>query len=337
MAVANLSGALPAPAHPMANPGFGKRNAPDQARPTGDDFAHLPKREAAIAAFIDRLPEGAAIGAKTLAKVLPDYGQQACGSALRYLREVGHVFIRHVSKVTKTGVRRVTRTFFSRTARPASWWERVGRDETPPPVETSVPEPEPEPAPASDPAPTSAPAPAPAPRRSRAYAALVALRHVDPRLTLSAAECEALESLAGQWLERDTTTEQMTASITAGLPSVIFSPAGFIRRRLEKKMPPIPTRLIAAYDDRSVSRRPPTLSFSPCGDCGGVDLNTVLGDYSCAMCARVPDVTDTFLSEDPWGDRSGEWNGLSPEEVRRRTDGLRVAARQARQARKGRT
>ncbi|MFI2077495.1 hypothetical protein [Streptomyces triculaminicus] len=323
MATANPSAALPAPAHPMANPGFGKRNAPDQAPPTGDDFAHLPKREAAIAAFLDRLPEGAAMDAKTLAKVLPDYGQQACGSALRYLREAGHVFIRHVSKVTKAGVRRVTRTFFSRTVRSGEWWKRFERGEVP---TEGAPEPEPEPVPG----PVRA---APAPRRSRAYGALVALRHADPRLTLSAAECAELEPLVEQWLARDTTVEQMTASVTAGLPAVIFSPAGFIRTRLEKKMPPIPTRLIAAYDDRSVSRRPPTPSFSPCGDCGGVDLNTVLGDYSCATCARVPDVTDTFLPEDPWGDRSEEWNALPPDEVRRHVDGLRVAARQARRGR----
>ncbi|MFI9239221.1 hypothetical protein [Streptomyces sp. NPDC053079] len=325
MATANPSAVLPAPAHPMANPGFGKRNAPDQARPTGDDFAHLPKREASIAAFLDRLPEGAAMDAKTLAKVLPDYGQRACLTALQRLRDAGHLLSRPVAAATERGVRWVTRTFFSRTARSGEWWKRFERGEVP---AEGTPEPEPEPEPV--PAPTRA---APAPQRSRAYGALVALRHSDPRLTLSAAECAALEPLAEEWLARDTTVEQMTAAVTAGLPPVIFSPAGFIRRRLEEKMPPIPTRLIAAYDDRSVSRRPPTLSFSPCGDCGGVDLNTELGDYSCAICARVPDVTDTFLPEDPWGDRSGEWDGLSPEEVRRRTDGLRVAARQARRSR----
>ena len=42
---------------PMANPGFGKRGAPDQRPRTGDDFAHLPEDEASLAVFIDRLPE----------------------------------------------------------------------------------------------------------------------------------------------------------------------------------------------------------------------------------------------------------------------------------------
>ncbi|GAA2947155.1 hypothetical protein [Streptomyces enissocaesilis] len=53
MAVQQLSRvALHAPAHPMAKPGFGKRSAPDQEPRRGRDFAHLPKREAAIAGCI---------------------------------------------------------------------------------------------------------------------------------------------------------------------------------------------------------------------------------------------------------------------------------------------
>ncbi|GAA2912154.1 hypothetical protein GCM10020221_04790 [Streptomyces thioluteus] len=67
----------PLPAHPprMARPGFGKRSAPAQAPRRKDDFAHLPPREASIAAFIDRLPEGAAMDGKSLAAQLPAYGQ----------------------------------------------------------------------------------------------------------------------------------------------------------------------------------------------------------------------------------------------------------------------
>lgn len=52
----------------MANPGYGKRDAPDQRPRTNHDFAHLPPREAAVAAYIDRLPGGADISVKTLAK-----------------------------------------------------------------------------------------------------------------------------------------------------------------------------------------------------------------------------------------------------------------------------
>ncbi|MET7901716.1 hypothetical protein ABZS86_09600 [Streptomyces sp. NPDC005355] len=72
MASHDLSVAPRPHAHPMANPGFGKRGASGQSPRRADDFAHLPRREAAIAAYIDRLPDGTAIDAKTIAKFLGD-------------------------------------------------------------------------------------------------------------------------------------------------------------------------------------------------------------------------------------------------------------------------
>ncbi|KOU11635.1 hypothetical protein ADK88_02720, partial [Streptomyces sp. NRRL F-2295] len=66
-------------AYPMAKPGYGKRNAPDQRPPAREDFALLPARERYVAGFIDRLPQGAAMSVKQLAKHLPLYGQQAIG------------------------------------------------------------------------------------------------------------------------------------------------------------------------------------------------------------------------------------------------------------------
>lgn len=91
MAYTNSSCALPTPAHPMAGPGYGKRPAPDQSPRHSGDFAHLPKREAAVAAFIDRLAEGAAMDHKTLAKHIADYGQAAIRSALKALTNAGHL------------------------------------------------------------------------------------------------------------------------------------------------------------------------------------------------------------------------------------------------------
>ncbi|WP_328720336.1 hypothetical protein OHT52_13145 [Streptomyces sp. NBC_00247] len=112
----------------MAKAGYGKRHAPDQAPRHARDFRHLAPREAAIGAYIDRLPEGAAIGYKTLAEELPDYGQQACRSALDRLTREGH--LRRI-KVHLTGVNGtrhwVTRTYFSRTARNAAWWAELVR------------------------------------------------------------------------------------------------------------------------------------------------------------------------------------------------------------------
>ncbi|MGI5259617.1 hypothetical protein [Streptomyces angustmyceticus] len=109
--------------HPSARPGYGKRAAPAQRPSRPGDFAHLPRREASIAAYLDRLPEGADISVKTLAKVLPDYGQCALRTALRRLSEAGHL-----RRVTETHMSDggsplwVTRTYFSRTPRDDAWW-----------------------------------------------------------------------------------------------------------------------------------------------------------------------------------------------------------------------
>ncbi len=84
MATQHLSPVPPAPvishAYPMAKPGYGKRNAPDQRPPARADFVLLPARERYVAGFIDRLPQGAAMSVKQLAKHLPLYGQQAIGT-----------------------------------------------------------------------------------------------------------------------------------------------------------------------------------------------------------------------------------------------------------------
>ncbi|MFI1189128.1 MarR family transcriptional regulator [Streptomyces californicus] len=134
MATQHLSPVPPAPAvshaYPMAKAGYGKRNAPDQRPPTREDFALLPARERYVAGFIDRLPDGAAISVKQLAKHCPLYGQQAIATSLNSLSVAGH--FRRVrsqlitDKDARTGrggeVRWIYRTFWSRTARDNEWW-----------------------------------------------------------------------------------------------------------------------------------------------------------------------------------------------------------------------
>ncbi|MCC0578475.1 MarR family transcriptional regulator [Streptomyces californicus] len=121
-------------AYPMAKPGYGKRNAPDQRPPARDDFALLPARERYVAGFIDRLPQGAAMSVKQLAKHLPLYGQQAIGTSLNSLSVAGHLRRVRSRLTTGTGtgagagrgkggeVRWISRTFWSRTARDNEWW-----------------------------------------------------------------------------------------------------------------------------------------------------------------------------------------------------------------------
>ncbi|WP_050513899.1 hypothetical protein [Streptomyces capuensis] len=114
--------ASPAISRPrLAAPGYGKRSAPDQNRRHRDDFTGLPEREAFIAAFIDRLPDGAAMDVKTLAATQPRYGQQAVRSALTHLSTAGH--LRRVQEtVGNGGTQWVYRTYFTRTARNDTWW-----------------------------------------------------------------------------------------------------------------------------------------------------------------------------------------------------------------------
>ncbi|MFH8882000.1 MarR family transcriptional regulator [Streptomyces californicus] len=138
MATQHLSPVPPAPvishAYPMAKAGYGKRNAPDQSPPTREDFALLPARERYVAGFIDRLPQGAAMSVKQLAKHLPLYGQQAIATSLNSLSVAGHLRRvrsrltpgRDAHRGTRTGgggeVRWIFRTFWSRTARDNEWW-----------------------------------------------------------------------------------------------------------------------------------------------------------------------------------------------------------------------
>ncbi|MFF3301355.1 MarR family transcriptional regulator [Streptomyces sp. NPDC002908] len=176
MAIQHPSSALRAPAssrpYPMAKPGYGKRSMPGQLPSRADDFALLPVRERYIAGFIDRLPDGASMDVKSLAKQLPLYGQQAVGSALRALATAGH--LRRVRcLVGELGqVRWVSRTFWSRTARDNEWWAAI--EVTPAtapvaarpsaPARVAAPTPAPATAPAAAPptAPATAAAPAPA-------------------------------------------------------------------------------------------------------------------------------------------------------------------------------
>ncbi|MFD7864639.1 MarR family transcriptional regulator [Streptomyces sp. NPDC059783] len=248
---APLAPAGPAP-YPMATPGYGKRDAPDQHPSSPTDFALLPARERYIAGFIERLPEGASMSVKSLAKQLPLYGQQAIASALKALSVAGH--LRRVRCVVSTGgeVRWVFRTYWSRTARDNEWWAGQVATTTPEAVPEAVPVAVPDDAYALESAPVREaeavavptqrrPIAPPAPQEppvSPAYQALTQLGRLDARLPLSADDCAYLAPLAAQWLERGVSTEYLVQALTAGLPASVGSPRGFTRDRLLKKIPP---------------------------------------------------------------------------------------------------
>lgn len=205
-------GSLPRMPHPMSNPGYGKRSAPNQKPSTASDFDHLPPREAAVAAYIDLLPDGADISVKTLAKVLP-YGQCAIGTVLRRLQAAGHLHRDGIVVANETQLLWVTRTHFSRTARDADWWEAFVRGDVPPETRR--------------------------PSRSRAFILLAALGRANPALSLSAADCAMLEPQVTEWFERGADEGELLHALTSGLPTAVHHAASLVRRRLADKLPPV--------------------------------------------------------------------------------------------------
>ncbi|WP_413752712.1 MarR family transcriptional regulator [Streptomyces sp. R-74717] len=323
MAIENLSPALRAPAssrpYPKANRGYGKRSAPDQCPSRADDFMLLPERERYIAGYVDHLPDGAAMDIKSLARNIPLYGQMAVGSALRALGVAGH--LRHAQcRVEERGqVRWVTRTFWSRTARDNEWWgafldaenDRASQEaaatttpQLPPRVPAEAPAPQagaqpPTPAPATPAEPAAQPAsPAPVPvvpqqrtpepapgHPSSAYLALAQLGRIEARLALSAADCAVLEPLAAQWFARGVDANYLTHALTSGIPARVGSPIGFVRRRLNDKIPPhLPITPTPATPDTPTRRL-----MAECTECGTPGHPGALPDGLCRPC-HTPDL-----------------------------------------------
>ncbi|MFD4946848.1 MarR family transcriptional regulator [Streptomyces sp. NPDC058409] len=306
MATENLSPALSAPAssrpYAKANRGYGKRSAPDQRPPRADDFMLLPERERYIAGYVDHLPDGAAMDIKSLAKNIPAYGQMAVGSALRALGVAGH--LRHAQcRVEQRGqVRWVTRTFWSRTARDNEWWgaflnaenDRAAQEATAPragsepqapaPVTPSEPAAQPT-SPGPVPVVPQQRAPEPAPEHpSPAYLALAQLGRIEPRLALSVTDCSVLESLAAQWFDRGVDADYLIHALASGLPAQVSSPIGFVRRRLNDKIPPhLPTTPTPATPGTPVRRL-----MVECTECGAPGPSEALPDGLCLPC-RKPD------------------------------------------------
>ncbi|MFE6976372.1 MarR family transcriptional regulator [Streptomyces sp. NPDC057682] len=300
---APLAPAGPAP-YPMATPGYGKRDAPDQHPSSPTDFALLPARERYIAGFIERLPEGASMSVKSLAKQLPLYGQQAIASALKALSVAGH--LRRVRCVVSTGgeVRWVFRTYWSRTARDNEWWAGQVATTTPEAVPEAVPVAVPEDAYAPESAPVreaeavAVPAPRrpiapPAPQEppvSPAYQALTQLGRLDARLPLSADDCAYLAPLAAQWLARGVSTEYLVQALTAGLPASVGSPRGFTRDRLLKKIPPAPPSEPSPADVATATAT--EYAMLECTSCRVPGPADALPDGLCRPC-REPEAPET--------------------------------------------
>jgi hypothetical protein len=245
----------------MANPGYGKRSTPGQLARTAHDFAHLPPREAAIAAYIDRLSDGADISVKTLAKQLP-YGQCALGTALNRLQQAGHLRRGRERVDSESGSSRwITRSWFSRTAQDDAWWATFARGDVPEEA-----------------------AARPRPTRSRAHILLAALGRTAPALSLSEAECAALAPLLADWFARGASDEAVIRALSDGLPSPVHHAAALVRSRLTSKLPPEPEPEPAPRPPR------PPRRILECAECGVPGRPEALPGGVCRGCrdGRTP-------------------------------------------------
>lgn len=177
----------------------------------------------------------------------------------------------------------MTRTYFTRTARGADWWAKFVDDVRPD-------------------ADAGQDAPEPVPARSAAYRTLANLGTADPRMTLSAAECEALETQAAEWPARGASRDHLVRALTTGLPTQVHSAGAMARRRLEDKMPPKPVR-----EPEIVIQR-----VMVCLHCEHSD-DSVLHTGVCEVCHAEEDIPDTFRAR-------------PAAEVAQRADALRIAA-----------
>ncbi|MFD6799878.1 hypothetical protein [Streptomyces cyaneofuscatus] len=232
----------------MAKPGYGKRSAPGERQRGERDFAHLLPRDAAVAAYIDRLPDGSDISVKTLAKHLP-YGQCALSTTLNRLQDAGHLRRGSECVITDEVMFWVTRTFFSRTAREHEWWNAYIRGDAPPDQPQR-------------------------PTRSRAFILLAALGRTAPALSLSAADCVRLEPQVSEWFARGAAEAELLHALTAGLPSPVHCAARLVERRLTDKLPP----------ERIVPGPRTVLRTLECGECGVPGTPEALLGGLCRPC-----------------------------------------------------
>ncbi|WP_416971541.1 hypothetical protein [Streptomyces sp. 4F14] len=243
----------------MAKPGYGKRTAPGQQPRGKGDFDHLLPRDAAIAGYLDRLPDGSDISVKTLARTTA-YGQCALRTSLNRIQAAGHLR-RGQEKVTSGAGTElwVTRTFFSRTARGDEWWAAFTRGDVPP---------------ENSPSPQT---------RSRAVVLLAALSRTEPSLFLSGAECARLAPLVEEWFARGAGAEAVRTALTAGLPSPVHSPAALLHRRLVDKMPPpVPVRPVVP-EGQAVRR----VRLLECSECRVPGRPEALPGGLCRGCAEA--------------------------------------------------
>ncbi|WP_158071849.1 hypothetical protein [Kitasatospora sp. CB01950] len=93
-------------------------------------------------------------------------------------------------------------------------------------------------------------------RNRKAVSVLLRAIAGTPRLRIGQAEARRLAPQVVPWLERGVPESELTRALTDGLPDRILSPGGFLRYRLETKLPPVPE-----------AAPPPRAPYAECARC----------------------------------------------------------------------
>ncbi|MDR3079895.1 MAG: hypothetical protein LBV60_03035 [Streptomyces sp.] len=109
-----------------------------------------------------------------------------------------------------------------------------------------------------------------------AVATLFRVIRPEPRLRLGQAEAEELAPLVARWLERGATHADLAHALLPGLPVPMHSPAGVLRDRLTRKMPPVQAaeRPTAARYTECAKCHDPVPRPGICGPCAGLAPRT---------------------------------------------------------------
>lgn len=205
----------------------------------GNHLAQHPALSAVaigLGVHILSLPDGAPVSVKALAARFTE-GEITVRRALNELVAAGYLERR---RIPLGGGRFATRTFaYDRPGTvPAEGSPEADTASDPGPVRAR-----PQPPPQRHPAERTRPAPPrpPLPVSGPAADLLARLRLADPRLLLSSRDVADLAPSVDSWLARSATPEQITRTLTAGLPPrhvPIHHPARFLEYRLSVHIPP---------------------------------------------------------------------------------------------------
>ncbi|MFI7347782.1 hypothetical protein ACIBSR_16125 [Streptomyces sp. NPDC049936] len=249
----------------------------------GNHLAQHPRLSAAaigIGVHIQSLPDGASVTIKALTLRFRE-GEVTIGRALRELEEAGYLVRR---RVALGGGRIATRTFFldhpGAVVRASVQGGELGA--VAPAAAGPAPEAPSAPGPVAVPAGVevsvsaavrtrpAAPEPVTLPAGPAADV-LARLRLADTRLLLSERDVQRLLPAVEAWLARAATPDQITRTLTAGLPSEavpIRHPASFVEYRLTTLLPPplptAPLRTATATTAMPAAQRAPLVTCDGC-------------------------------------------------------------------------